>query len=414
MPDNETPRPAQSEEVRLAAIARYEILDTPPEATFTRVLDILKAVLDVAVTAITLVDVDRSYYLALAGADEPPTTVREDNMCDTVITQDDVLVISDSHSAPEGLSRRMLKAGLRFYAGAPLRTHDGIKIGTVCAIDPMPRKVTEGERQILRDLSAIVIDEMELRLAARQMAVADAELRRLNQELEVTSRNKSEFLASMSHELRTPLNGILGASELLVQGLFGDLNPKQREYIEDVHASGEHLLRLIEDVLDLSRIEAGQTELRREPIDAGDLMHGCEAIVRGLAESKAVRLDVQSPDPPVLLYVDERRIAQVACNLLSNALKFTPHAGRVVFRAQRQGDEAVFSVTDQGPGIPSQYSERIFEQFFRVPSDQEGTGLGLALARQLVELHGGRVWLDNGQAGGCCFSFALPLRDRIG
>jgi signal transduction histidine kinase len=414
MTDNEAPRPAQSEEVRLVAISRYEILDTPTEATFTRVLDILKAVLNVAVTAITLVDVDRSYYLALAGVGEPPATKREDNMCDTVIAQDDVLVITDSLIAPEEIVGPLLKAGLRFYAGAPLRTHDGIKIGTVCAIDPMPREVTEGERQILRDLSAIVIDELELRLAARQMAAADAELRRLNQELEVTSRNKSEFLASMSHELRTPLNGILGASELLNQGLFGELNPKQREYIEDVHASGEHLLRLIEDVLDLSRIEAGQTELRREAIDAGDLMHGCEAIVRGLAESKSVRLQVEPPDPPVVLHVDERRIAQVACNLLSNALKFTPHDGRVVFQAQHQGDEIIFSVLDQGPGIPPQYSERIFEQFFRVPSDQEGTGLGLALAKQLVDLHGGRIWLANGQVGGCCFSFALPLGDRTG
>jgi signal transduction histidine kinase len=182
--------------------------------------------------------------------------------------------------------------------------------------------------------------------------------------------------------------------------------------MEDVQHSGEHLLRLIEDVLDLSRIEAGQTELRREAVDVGALMHACEAIVRGLAESKSVRLEVQPPQEPLTLDVDERRFAQVACNLLSNSLKFTPHGGRVVFRAEHRNGEVVFSVQDQGPGIASQHRERIFEQFYRVPSDQEGTGLGLALAKQLVELHGGRIWLDDAQTGGCCFSFSLPLHEE--
>jgi signal transduction histidine kinase len=260
-------------------------------------------------------------------------------------------------------------------------------------------------------LSDIVIDELELRLAAGQMAQADAELRRLNQELEVTSRNKSEFLASMSHELRTPLNGILGASELLGQGLFGALNPKQSEYVDDIHRSGLHLLHLIEDVLDLSRIEAGQTELRREPIDIEGLMQGCEAIVRGLAESRSVNLRVVPPMPSLTLRIDERRIAQVACNLLSNALKFTPAWGIVTFRAELDDDEVVFCVEDEGPGVAPEYTERIFEQFFRVPSDQEGTGLGLALAKQLVELHHGRIWVEARQPVGSRFLFSIPLAD---
>jgi signal transduction histidine kinase len=298
---------------------------------------------------------------------------------------------------------------MRFYAGAPLRTRDGIKIGTVCAIDPEPREVSESEKQILRHLSDIVIDELELRLAARRMAVADDRLRRLNQDLQVASRNKSEFLAAMSHELRTPLNGILGASELLGQGLFGELNPKQAEYVGDIHRSGRHLLRLIEDVLDLSRIEAGQTELRREPIEASALMHAAAGIVRGMADARAQSLEVIPPAPDLLLHVDERRISQVACNLLSNALKFTPQGGSVVFRAEPGDEGVIFAVEDEGPGIASENRERIFEQFYRVPSDQEGTGLGLALARHLVELHGGRIWVEEREPSGSRFSFALPL-----
>ncbi len=399
----------QTEAQRLAAIARYEILDSPPEATFDRIVGILKAVLDVPAAFITLVDVNRSFYKAIAGLPFPVSTPREDNMCDSVITQDGVIVIDDSYSFPEELVRPLLKAGMRFYAGAPLRNREGVKIGTVCAIGTQPRGVSDSEKQILLHLSDIVIDELELRLAARQMAKADEELLRLNHELEVTSRNKSEFLASMSHELRTPLNGILGASELLGQGLFGALNPKQAEYVEDIHASGQHLLRLIEDVLDLARIEAGHTELHREPIDAAALMRGCAAIVRGLADSKSQRLEVLPPEQDLTLQVDERRIAQVVCNLLSNALKFTPESGQVVLRAAQHGDEIVFTVEDEGAGIAPEHRTRIFEQFFRVPSDQEGTGLGLALSKQLVELHGGRIWVEGREPNGCRFHFALPL-----
>jgi signal transduction histidine kinase len=409
MPEGDFPGTNQSEETRLAAITRFEILDTPPEATFDRVSDILRSVLGVAAVFITLVDRDRSFYKAISGLEFPVSSPREDNMCDAVIAQDGVLVISDSHLAPRELVGPMLKAGMRFYVGAPLRTREGVKIGTVCAIDPQPREVSAREKQIILHLSDIVIDELELRVAARRMAAVDDELRRLNRELEVSSRNKSEFLAGMSHELRTPLNGILGASELLGQGLFGALNPKQQEYVEDIHGSGQHLLRLIEDVLDLSRIEAGQTELRREPISVAGLMQQCEAIVRGLADSKSQRLTVSPPRPELVLRIDERRIAQVACNLLSNALKFTPEAGQVLFSAFSQGNEVVFAVEDEGPGIAPEYRERIFEQFFRVPSDQEGTGLGLALAKHLVELHGGRIWIEGRESGGCRFLFALPL-----
>jgi signal transduction histidine kinase len=399
----------QTEESRLAAITHYEILDTPPETTFDRITGILRSVLHVTGAFITLVDRDRSFYKSISGIEFPVSTPRQDNMCDTVIAQEDVLVINDSYLASADLVRPLLKAGMRFYAGAPLRTRDGIKIGTVCAIDPEPREVSESEKQILRHLSDIVIDELELRLAARRMAVADDRLRRLNQDLQVASRNKSEFLAAMSHELRTPLNGILGASELLGQGLFGELNPKQAEYVGDIHRSGRHLLRLIEDVLDLSRIEAGQTELRREPIEASALMHAAAGIVRGMADARAQSLEVIPPAPDLLLHVDERRISQVACNLLSNALKFTPQGGSVVFRAEPGDEGVIFAVEDEGPGIASENRERIFEQFYRVPSDQEGTGLGLALARHLVELHGGRIWVEEREPSGSRFSFALPL-----
>jgi signal transduction histidine kinase len=404
-------RDPASEEVRLAAINRYEIFDSPPEEPFDRIVSIVSALFGTPLAAITLVDRERSFHKAEIGfgVSEMP---RADEMCDRVISRDDVLIIKDAHESPQELVQPMMKFGVRFYVGAPLRTHDGVKIGTLCAVDPEPHEVTESQAWILEQLAKVVIDEMELRLAARKMAEAEVELRRLNQELEASNRNKSEFLASMSHELRTPLNGILGASELLGQELFGPLNEKQAEYVGDIRQSGTHLLSLIDDVLDLSRIEAGVFELRLEPIDAGALMRSCAAVVRGLASSNSVALEVSPPSEALTLQVDERRTTQVACNLLSNALKFSPPGSKVSFRAWRDDGEAVFVVEDEGPGIATEMQERIFDQFFRVASDQEGTGLGLPLARQLVELHGGRIWLESAPGEGSRFYFALPLGER--
>jgi signal transduction histidine kinase len=399
-----------AEAIRLAAIERYEILDTPPEEAFDRIVSIVSAVFGGSLAAITLVDRERSWHKAEVGfgISEMP---REAEMCDVTIAQDGVFVVSDSHTAPHEIVAPMLDFGVRFYAGAPLRTHDGVKIGTLCAVGPEPREVTEQEKCILADLSRIVVDEFELRLAARRLAERDAELRSLNERLQVASRNKSEFLASMSHELRTPLNGILGAAELLAQGLFGDLNPKQQEYVGDIRQSGAHLLRLIEDVLDLARIEAGQFEVHSEVMEVSGLMRACAAVVRGLASSRSLRLEVLPPQDSLRIRADERHFTQVACNLLSNALKFSPPGGRVRFTALRDGDEAVFAVEDQGPGIPAELHDRIFDQFFRAASDAEGTGLGLPLARQLVEMHGGRIWLESKPGSGSRFLFALPLHD---
>ena len=409
MPDHRSPwRHPADEERRLAALYRYEVLDSAPEVTFDRVVDIIAAIFDVPMAMITLVDRERSWYKARRGMPVPELD-RSDNMCDTVIQQDGIFVITDTQRAPHDLVLPLLKVGMRFYAGAPLRTHDGVNIGTVCAVGDRPREVSEHERRILLNLAAIVIDELELRLAARKMAEADAALHRLNQQLEAASRNKSEFLANMSHELRTPLNGILGASELLGRGLFGPLTDKQREYVGDIHQSGAHLLSLIEEILDLARIEAGQLTLDQGPLDVSQVMESCFAVVRGSADRKPVKLILVPLATPLLVWADERRIKQVVCNLLSNALKFTPADGRVMFNARREGDEVVFVIADEGPGVPPEFHERIFEQFFRIVDDRDGTGLGLPLAKRLVELHGGRIWLESRVGQGSRFCFTIPL-----
>ena len=237
------------------------------------------------------------------------------------------------------------------------------------------------------------------------------ELRRVYGELETASRHKSEFLANMSHELRTPLNAIIGFSQVLRQRLFGEINEKQDEYLDDILSSGNHLLSLINDVLDLSKVEAGQVELEVAPFSLREALERGVVIVRERAVKNGVRLSLElAPDVDVVRG-DERRLRQVVYNLLSNAVKFTPAGGNVTVTTARVNSEVHVSVTDTGPGIALADQERIFDEFQQTDvgvQHGEGTGLGLALSRRLVELHGGRIWVESEPGRGSNFAFALP------
>jgi signal transduction histidine kinase len=240
------------------------------------------------------------------------------------------------------------------------------------------------------------------------------ELQRLYRELQAASRHKSEFLANMSHELRTPLNAIIGFTQVLQQKLFGEVNEKQEEYLEDIHGSANHLLALINDVLDLSKVEAGQVELEVATFSLREALERGVVMVRERAVKNGVRLAVE-PSPEVeLVEGDERRIRQVVFNLLSNAVKFTPEGGSVDVRSARRNGEVLVSVVDTGPGIAADDQERIFEEFQQTEvgaEQKEGTGLGLALCRKLVELHGGRIWVESELGAGATFTFTLPAEE---
>jgi signal transduction histidine kinase len=241
------------------------------------------------------------------------------------------------------------------------------------------------------------------------------ELRRLYDELETTSRHKSEFLANMSHELRTPLNAILGFTQVLRAEMFGPVNEKQAEYLDDMHASGQHLLSLINDVLDLSRVEAGQVELEIGPFSLREALESGVVMVRERAVVGGVSVELAADSEVDVVEGDERRIRQVIFNLLSNAVKFTPSGGAVHVTTARTDGEIRISVADTGPGIAVEDRERIFEEFQQgeaAVQQREGTGLGLALSKRLVELHGGRIWVDSEVGTGSTFVFTLPARGR--
>ena len=238
------------------------------------------------------------------------------------------------------------------------------------------------------------------------------ELRRVYKELETASEHKSEFLASMSHELRTPLNAIIGFSQVLRERISGDINAKQEEYLDDILSSANHLLALINEVLDLAKVEAGQVELHVAPFLLQDALERGISTVREQATSGGVQLTLHANGGPTVVTGDERRIRQVIFNLLSNAVKFTPSGGRIDVTATHADGEARISVADTGGGIAADDLERIFEEFQQTELGarlHEGTGLGLALSKRFVEMHGGRIWCDSVVGTGSTFVFTLPL-----
>ena len=249
-------------------------------------------------------------------------------------------------------------------------------------------------------------------LAANVNRMSD-ELRRLYRELETASQHKSDFLANMSHELRTPLNAIIGFSQVLREEMVGDVNEKQAEYLDDILSSGHHLLSLINDVLDLSKVEAGQVELELAPFSLQEALERGVAMVRERALQDGVFVTLAANPDADVVSGDERRIRQVIFNLLSNAVKFTPTGGAVDVRATRANGEVSVFVADTGPGIAAEDLRRVFEEFQQTEAGierGEGTGLGLALSKRLVELHGGRIWVDSELGRGSTFVFTLPAR----
>jgi signal transduction histidine kinase len=281
-------------------------------------------------------------------------------------------------------------------------------------ITPVQRMRAHLEKLTEGDFShhVTIANRDELGSLAISLNTMNDELGRLYRELATASRHKSEFLANMSHELRTPLNAVIGFSDVLREHMVGDLNEQQDDYLDDILGSGKHLLSLINDILDLSKIEAGRMDLELEAFAVGEALDNGMSMVRerALRRGVSLRLDVM-PDLGEIV-ADERKVKQVIFNLLSNAVKFTSSGGRVDVVATRTGDEIHISVRDTGVGISAADQEHIFEEFRQAArskqSEPEGTGLGLALARRFVELHGGRIWVESEIGIGSTFTFSLP------
>jgi signal transduction histidine kinase len=318
---------------------------------------------------------------------------------------------------PDSLSRRVaerLGVGSYTQVFTPMRW-EGKGVGFLYVVRSPVLAFSEKEIGLLKTFA-------DQAVIAIQNARLFHEIEDKSRQLEAANRHKSEFLANMSHELRTPLNAIIGFSEVLAEKMFGDVNAKQMEYLQDIHSSGQHLLSLINDVLDLSKIEAGKMELDLSCFDLGLLLEHSTTLVRERAQRHGLSLELDVGDGLAEWVADARKVKQVVVNLLSNAVKFTPNGGRVTVRARHlngvnghAGDWAQVSVIDTGIGIAPQDQTLVFEEFRQASGDvlrkSEGTGLGLALVRRFVELHGGSVALDSEPGKGSTFTITLPQHE---
>ena len=299
----------------------------------------------------------------------------------------------------------VLRLGYRSLMAVPLMRDDHLLGGLV-----VYRK-TPGE------FDASVIDLLKTFATQSALAIQNArlfrEIEEKSRELATASRHKSEFLANMSHELRTPLNAIIGFSEVLSERMFGEINEKQAEYLDDILESGRHLLSLINDILDLSKIEAGRMELEATDFDLPSAIESTLMLVRERAHRRGITLARNIDERLAMIRGDERKVKQVLLNLLSNALKFTPEGGQIGVQAELRDGAAEISVTDTGVGIAPEDQETVFEEFRQVgmaSKKVEGTGLGLAISRKFIELHGGKIWVKSQVGAGSTFAFTLPLQ----
>lgn len=317
--------------------------------------------------------------------------------------------IPDLLKTPEYALPLVQQAGFRALLAVPLTREEHV-IGSLVVRRKAAGEFPEATVNLLQTFAAQSV-------TAIQNARLFQEIQKKSRELEIASRHKSQFLANMSHELRTPLNSIIGFSEVLLEKMFGTINEKQEEYLDDILTSGKHLLNLINDILDLSKIEAGKMELELGSVDLHELLEGSLVVVKERALTHGIRLSLDMSEDIGTLVADERKVKQVVFNLLSNAVKFTRDSGQVGIRAHRSDELAEIAVWDTGVGISPANQKRIFEEFQQVgqglTGKPEGTGLGLTLSRKLVELHGGTIRVESVPGQGSTFTFTLPTADNV-
>jgi signal transduction histidine kinase len=314
--------------------------------------------------------------------------------------------VSADQNRPELIRAVAESTGLRALLVVPMM-REGEAIGCITTSFTEPGNFSEKQIALLKSFSDQAVIAIENARLFREIQEKSAQL-------EIANKHKSDFLANMSHELRTPLNAIIGFSEVLLEKMFGEVNEKQLDYLKDIHSSGKHLLSLINDILDLSKIEAGRMELDLAEFDLPAALQNAMTLVKERAQRSGIALALEVDPALRTVTADERKFKQIMLNLLSNAVKFTPQNGKVSVRASPAAGAFEVAVTDTGIGIAPQDQRSVFEEFKQVGRDYtrkaEGTGLGLALTKRFVELHGGSIRLHSEPGRGSTFTFTIPVQ----
>lgn len=397
---------------RLEALRATFLLDSPPVERFDRITRLANRVFGVDFTLVSLIDVNRQWFKSCVGLDVQETG-RDVSFCGHAILQDGIFEIPDA-TQDERFHDNPLVTGeprIRFYAGVPLHALRGHSIGTLCIISRQPRKLTATERESLHDFAVIVQDEIQF----SELQTQALALKQARDHAQQSAQKKSDFLAYMSHEIRTPMNGIAGMTDLLA---LTSLSSEQQRYLGAIRTSVEAMLSISNDILDLSKIEAGKLTVESIPFDLQKLV--CDTVREFAlkADHKGLELVVDSrEESPRRVLGDPTRLRQVLINLVGNAMKFTERGEIEVSYLVRPLTDTEwgveFSVRDTGIGIDPGKHAAVFEEFTQEEESTTrhfgGTGLGLPITRKLVELMGGRIGLTSLKGQGCTFDFSIRM-----
>jgi len=408
---------------RLATVEATGLLDTEVEEVFDRMTRLAVKVLGVPAAFLSLVDSNRDFYKSASGFGEPLRTNRElkgRTFCHYAIQSPSPLIIDDTVSHPVYSQVATVKSlGVGAYLGVPLVMENGHAIGSFCAIDVKPRHWTLTEIEVLSELAASAKREIELRIATRgeRAARLSAEAARIT--AEEANRAKSDFLTVMSHELRTPLNAIGGYADLMEFGIHGPVTPAQSEALGRIKRSANHLLGLINNVLNFAKVESGQIEYQLAPVPLARLLGDTESMIVPQMQAKKLTYTNSSCGEDINVQADAEKLRQILLNLLTNAVKFTGPGGRITMSCTdlEPADDArarriCVRVLDSGIGIDPSKLESIFEPFVQINSRSEltndGVGLGLAISRALARDMGGDLFAESTPGSGTTMSLVMP------
>lgn len=393
---------------RLAALEASGLLDSEPEESFDRFTQLVRKILNCPVALVSLVDQERQFFKSAYGLPQPYATTRETplshSFCQHVVCSQKPLVIDDARQHPLVQTNLAIRdLGVVSYLGMPLTTAGGQTLGSLCAIDTVSHHWTDKSIVILQDIAASVMTEIELRLLAKRFQANYLHLRNLEIQ-------RDELVHMLVHDLRNPLASLLGGLDLLQQ--TGQLDNEQKECLAMANTGGELLLWMINDILDVSKSEAGRLALNRTEEEVADIACQAHDQVVMLATTLGVMLKMEMSGHLPRLMVDAGKTVRVLVNLLANAIQHTPKRGLVTLKAEVSGDAMVFSVADNGCGIPLEAQALIFEKFGHTQeqsSHRVSTGLGLPFCKMVVEAHGGQITVESELGKGTVFRFSIPL-----
>lgn len=384
---------------RLRALHQYQILDTLPEEVYDDLTRLAARICGAPIALVSLIDAERQWFKSRLGLDLPESD-RAISFCAHSVASGEMLVVPDACQDERFADNPFVleDPSIRFYAGAPLVTPAGHALGTLCVIDRRPRELSDEQLDMLRILGRQVMNQLELRLHVA--------------EREQVERTRSELISMVSHELRTPLTSIRGSLGLIEGGAVGEVPPQISPLVQVARSNTDRLVRLINDVLDLEKMEAGRLELRKTDLDAAELVGSAVSGIEGMAAASGIRIESRIEESALRIDGDPDRLVQVLTNLLSNAIRVSPRGGRVEVRAEPATFGRVrLSVGDEGPGIADHDLPRLFGRFQQIDGASGpvpgGTGLGLAICKGIVEEHGGRIGVASRPGEGATFWFEV-------